>query len=100
MDHGVKPGGDASEAKSNVCCSDTCVILSDVFKSSKETDLPLVIIISSFSSASASYAERAVPSSCGTLGSGVSPMSCRIGQLENQQLGYETYGLGTKRQGR
>ena len=55
MHYGMKPGGDASEAKSNVCHPDTYIVLSDVCKWHRGTSFVLVIIISSFSSVSISF---------------------------------------------
>jgi hypothetical protein len=49
MHHGVKGGGESSQAKSDICRSDTYLAISDLFKLRKEISYILVITGSSFS---------------------------------------------------
>jgi hypothetical protein len=47
--HGVKSGRDSSKGKSDICCLDTYLAISDLFKLCKEISYILVITGSSFS---------------------------------------------------
>ena len=79
VNHSVKPGGNASQAKSNVRHLDTYIILRNIFTLSREMSFALVMATSPFSSVSISSAKRDGSSSCGTSGLGISSVSCTIG---------------------
>ena len=49
MHHGVKAGGDSFKAKSDICCSDTYLVVRNVCRC-REMSFILVITGSSFSS--------------------------------------------------
>ena len=49
MHHGVKAGGDSSQAKSDICRSDIYLVISDLWKLCREMGFVLVRTSSSFS---------------------------------------------------
>ena len=74
MHHSTKANGDTSETMSDVCRSDTYIVL-NVCKLRKEASFSHAVIISSFSSVGISGNEIE-GSSCGkTLGLGISSLS-------------------------
>jgi hypothetical protein len=115
MDHGVKAGRNSPKAKSDICRSDTYVIVNDVCKLCRE--MSFILVITGFSLSSVCFAEpeeegtcckrspaRGVSSfACSSPAHwgqvlGICTLSCRIGQSANWQLGFETHSqLGSRR---
>ena len=50
MHHGVTAGGDSSKARSDICCSDTYLVVSNLCKLCRKLSFILIILVSSFAS--------------------------------------------------
>ena len=62
MYHGVEAGGESPQAKRDICCSDTYLVISDLCKQCRITSFILVITGSSFSAVCVAESEEVIVS--------------------------------------